>query len=271
MANKQGVAAAAGCLGLPCLAIIGCCCAILAIFRQDLANRDTVCWYYYYGTYQCAVVTSGCLMTQNPNNWQPCNYGYAVGSIGLFSSTLSLCFLCMEWAPAGSVVSGIFHVIWFAVAGSYATDAWQDAQEYTMDSQRHAIMALCWSCMAMGAMQLLVSAVFCLHARKRPELYQERPHKHDDDSSHGGRNGNHHAPPPPPPPGPGGYPGEYAYGAPPPPPPGPGAYPAGGYGYGAPPPPGPGAYPGAYGAPPPPPPGPGAYAYPPPPAPGAGY
>ncbi|KAG2441655.1 hypothetical protein HXX76_003273 [Chlamydomonas incerta] len=162
----------------------------------------------------------------------PCNYLYAVGAISIFSGLMTLALMGCPTGVIGNSVSGVFHVIWFAVAGAYFTDKYNNAHELPLDNWRHAIMALCWTALSFGGVQLLVSIFACVSMRDRGGDYkqEEKHHKHEHHSH--AEMTDQHPPPPmanpypaPPPPGAG-----YGYPAPPPPPPA-------AYGYGAPPPP----------------------------------
>ncbi|PNW71389.1 hypothetical protein CHLRE_16g652250v5 [Chlamydomonas reinhardtii] len=227
------------CMGACIVVIVACGIAILAINRQHLADVTYTCWYVWPYT-TCTAYYWGCMASEDFSDSTPCSYLYAVGSISIFSGLMTLACMGCPGGVIGNSVSGVFHIIWFAVAGAYFTDKYNGAHALPLDNWRHAIMALCWTSLSFGAVQLLVSVFACVKMRDRGGEYEERPHKHEH-KSHAEMT-DQHPPPPmanpyPPPPAP------YGYGYPAPPPPPPAAY-----GYGAPPPPA--GYP--YGAPPPP-------------------
>ncbi|KAG2441657.1 hypothetical protein HXX76_003275 [Chlamydomonas incerta] len=217
------------------------------------------------------------MATKDFTDGSACSYLYSVGAISLFSCLMTLALMGCPGAVAGNTIAGIFHLIWWAIAGSYFTDAWRDATALPLSNWRHAIMAMCWTAVAFSALQILTSVGSCMALRKRGDDYEQRPESKPSAEmgayapaphTHGGGGGGYPAPPPPgygygAPPPPAGYgypppPAPYGYGYPAPPPP-PAAY-----GYGAPPPPA--GYP--YGASPPPAGYPAAAGAPPPPAPG---
>ncbi|KAG2451902.1 hypothetical protein HYH02_003677 [Chlamydomonas schloesseri] len=240
-------------MGLCVIIIIACSIAILAINRQHLSDVSYQCYYVWPYT-TCYTYYWGCMASEDFEDSTPCSYMYAVGSIGIFSGLMTLALMGCPGGVIGNSVAAVFHVIWFAVAGSYFTDKYNDAHNLPLGNWRHAIMALCWTALSFAGVQLLVSVFACVKMRDRGGDYEERPNKHNhhEHQSHAQMTDQHPPPnmapnPYPAPPPPAGY----GYPAPPPPP--------AAYGYGAPPPPAgypyaaappPAGYP--YAAPPPP-------------------
>ncbi|PNW71391.1 hypothetical protein CHLRE_16g652350v5 [Chlamydomonas reinhardtii] len=241
------------CVILCVTVIIACSIAVLSINNMHLADVSSTCWGWGWGS-SCAVYYYGCMATKDFTDGSACSYLYSVGSISLFSCLMTMALMGCPGAVAGNTVSGIFHLIWWAIAGSYFTDAWRDAHALPLDNWRHAIMALCWTAVAFSALQILTSVGSCVAMRKRSDAYEERPGSKPSAEmgayapaphAHHAHAGGAYPAPPPPAPGYGAPPPPAGYGYPPPP--APYGY---GYGYPAPPPPPPAAY--GYGAPPPP-------------------
>eukprot|EP00198_Chlamydomonas_reinhardtii_P008888 XP_001698225.1 flagellar associated protein [Chlamydomonas reinhardtii] len=141
---------------------------------MHLADVSSTCWGWGWGS-SCAVYYYGCMATKDFTDGSACSYLYSVGSISLFSCLMTMALMGCPGAVAGNTVSGIFHLIWWAIAGSYFTDAWRDAHALPLDNWRHAIMALCWTAVAFSALQILTSVGSCVAMRKRSDAYEERP------------------------------------------------------------------------------------------------
>ncbi|KAG2494540.1 hypothetical protein HYH03_007307 [Edaphochlamys debaryana] len=150
----------------PLLAILGISITVLAVNRQHLADVEVWCW-SYYPYYSCATFYGGCLVSDNINDYGPCQYAYAVGAISLFSSLINLCFSCVDLAGVASIVGGIFHLIWWCVAAAYFTSEWQDAHALPEDYWRHVLMGVSWAAFCMGVLQLVMAGGLCVMGRRK--------------------------------------------------------------------------------------------------------
>lgn len=285
MVRREAMNPANALFALLCFCVIGFSVTIIIIVRNELWWRTRTCVKYQPGTTTC-IYQSGCMIGTDPGDDSLCRYAYSVGSIGMFNNILAFICLNAESAVGITFFTAVFNIAWWAVAGGVFTDAYEDGKNLDPPLPeghfRHVLMALCWTSMSLGAVQMLIALWRCYGLRKggayaaRPpadgEAQYEQQRQQELAAAHA-----YAAPPPPapayyPPPATG-YavplpqqaPGDYgppppAYYAPPPPaygapPPGaPGGYPpppAGPYGYGTPP-PASGSYGLGPGAPPPP-------------------
>ncbi|KAG2451901.1 hypothetical protein HYH02_003676 [Chlamydomonas schloesseri] len=149
----------------------------------------------------------------------PCNYLYAVGALGIFVSSLTMCFAPCPGGMIASIISGIFHIVWWAVSGWYFTGKYNDATSYPRSNYRHAAMALCWTNLAFGCIQFLMAIAGTFKGRGRGDDYEEKEEKHHkhEEKSHAEMTDQNPPPPlanpyPAPPPA-----NPYPYPAPPPP------------------------------------------------------
>ncbi|KAG2494547.1 hypothetical protein HYH03_007314 [Edaphochlamys debaryana] len=150
----------------PLLAICGISITVLAVIRHHLANVDVYCW-NYPNYYSCATFYGGCMVSNNPFDYQPCNYAYAVGAISLFSSIVNMCICCEGFAAIMSIVGGIWHAVWWCVAAAYFTTEWQDSHALPDDYWRHVLMGVSWAAFCMGILQLVMAIGLCVMKRRR--------------------------------------------------------------------------------------------------------
>ncbi|KAG2441656.1 hypothetical protein HXX76_003274 [Chlamydomonas incerta] len=221
--------AAICCSALCCVVLLGCSIAILVINRNELASVTYTCWYTWPYT-TCTAYYWGCLASANFDDTTPCNYLYAVGALGIFSASLTLCFIACPGGMIGNLISAIFHVVWWAVAGDYFNSKYNEAHDVPLNNYRHAIMGLCWTNLSFSGVQFLVAIFGVVGMRNggsRGGDYEDRSedkhHKHKHEHQSHAEMTDQHPPPPmanpypaPPPPAGGAYP----------PPPPPAGYPA---------------------------------------------
>eukprot|EP00198_Chlamydomonas_reinhardtii_P008889 XP_001698226.1 transmembrane protein of CMA family [Chlamydomonas reinhardtii] len=184
------------CAGLSCVVIIGCSIAVLIINRssQTLPTRAGIT-----GPIQPAPPTTG---------------GHAP-----WIAWRSASFMACPGGMIGNVIAGVFHVIWWAVAGDYFTKKYNAAHDVPMDNYRHAVMALCWTALSFAAIQFLfgIFGAVSMRGGDRGGDYEDRsdekPHKHKHEHQSHAEMTDQHPPPPmanpypaPPPPAGGYYP-----------------------------------------------------------------
>lgn len=158
MGQKPGAIAFTGVNVFFALALVGLSCTVLGVNRRQLWYGAQVCWDTTLGVF-CSNYVTGCLVSSNHTWHVPCQYAFAVGSVGLFFGLIACVYQCSDLAPVGNAIMGVLNTVWWVVAASLFTEWDKDISltNYPQEHWRTVLLAICWTAASVSIVMLLMS------------------------------------------------------------------------------------------------------------------